>query len=123
VMERLVRTLVLAGFGTAIVGNSQPASQGEHLVSHYIDMFADASRPLVYHGEQVGVTTLSMVRLQERMLEEAPVIWPDIDTEAGFKARYGDELGTSCWAEFQGKRIDGKKADLLNARRAISPRC
>jgi glycerol-1-phosphate dehydrogenase [NAD(P)+] len=116
VMERLVRTLVLAGFGTAIVGNSQPASQGEHLVSHYIDMFADASRPLVYHGEQVGVTTLSMVRLQERMLEEAPVIWPDIDTEAGFKARYGDELGTSCWAEFQGKRIDGKKADLLNAR-------
>ena len=72
IMERLVRTLVLSGFGTAIVGNSQPASQGEHLVSHYIDMFADASRPLVFHGEQVGVTTLSMARLQERMLEETP---------------------------------------------------
>ena len=42
VVERLVNTLVLAGFGTAIVGNSQPASQGEHLVSHFIDMFADA---------------------------------------------------------------------------------
>jgi glycerol-1-phosphate dehydrogenase [NAD(P)+] len=118
VMERLVNTLVLAGFGTAIVGHSQPASQGEHLISHYIDMFADESRPLIYHGEQVGVTTLSMVRLQERMLEETPVIWPDTETEAGFKARYGDELGASCWAEFQGKRIDSRKAEILNARLA-----
>jgi glycerol-1-phosphate dehydrogenase [NAD(P)+] len=115
-MESLVRTLVLAGFGTAIVGNSQPASQGEHLISHYIDMFADASRPLIFHGEQVGVTTLSMARLQERMLDETPVVWPDIETEAGFKARYGDELGASCWAEFQGKRIDSRKAEALNAR-------
>ena len=49
-MERLVRTLILSGFGTAIVGNSQPASQGEHLISHYIDMFADHARPLIYHG-------------------------------------------------------------------------
>ncbi|MDQ6435339.1 iron-containing alcohol dehydrogenase [Mesorhizobium sp. LHD-90] len=118
VMERLVNTLVLAGFGTAIVGNSQPASQGEHLISHYIDMFADGNRPLIYHGEQVGVTTLSMVRLQERMLDETPVIWPDTETEAGFKARYGDELGASCWAEFQGKRIDTRKAEALNARLA-----
>ncbi|WP_442578876.1 iron-containing alcohol dehydrogenase [Mesorhizobium sp. ASY16-5R] len=118
VMERLVNTLVLAGFGTAIVGHSQPASQGEHLISHYIDMFADESRPLIYHGEQVGVTTLSMVRLQERMLEETPVIWPDTETEAGFKARYGDELGASCWAEFQGKRIDSRKAETLNTRLA-----
>ncbi|MEQ1956732.1 iron-containing alcohol dehydrogenase [Mesorhizobium yinganensis] len=118
VMERLVNTLVLAGFGTAIVGNSQPASQGEHLISHFIDMFADDNRPLIYHGEQVGVTTLSMVRLQERMLEETPVIWPDTETEAGFKARYGDELGASCWAEFQGKRIDSRKAEALNTRLA-----
>lgn len=118
VMERLVNTLVLAGFGTAIVGNSQPASQGEHLISHYIDMFANGNRPLIYHGEQVGVTTLSMVRLQERMLEETPVIWPDTETEAGFKARYGDELGGSCWAEFQGKRIDSRNAEVLNARLA-----
>ena len=37
-MERLVRTLLLSGFGTAICGNSLPASQGEHLISHYGDM-------------------------------------------------------------------------------------
>jgi glycerol-1-phosphate dehydrogenase [NAD(P)+] len=114
VMERLVRTLVLSGFGTAIVGNSQPASQGEHLISHYIDMLAAADRPLVYHGEQVGVTTLSMARLQERMLEQAPVVQPDTETEASLKSRFGDELGASCWADFQAKRVDPQKADELN---------
>ena len=118
VMESLVRTLVLAGFGTAIVGHSQPASQGEHLISHYIDMFADHDRPLVYHGEQVGVTTLSMVRLQHAMLEKIPVIVPDMDEKADFVARYGEELGASCWAEFQGKRVDGARAEAMNERLA-----
>jgi len=116
IMESLVRTLVLAGFGTAIVGHSQPASQGEHLISHYIDMLADHSRPLVYHGEQVGVTTLSMVRLQQAMLEKMPVIVPDMVDKPNFVARYGEELGASCWAEFQGKRIDKAKADAMNDR-------
>lgn len=114
VMERLVRTLVLAGFGTAIVGHSQPASQGEHLISHYIDMFADASRPLIYHGEQVGVTTLSMVRLQEHMLATRPRIRPDTVTAADFRTKYGEQLGASCWAEFDKKRITAEGAEGLN---------
>lgn len=115
-MARLVNTLVLAGFGTAIIGNSGPASQGEHLISHYLDMFSPSTRRLIYHGEQVGVTTLSMARLQERMLAETPVFRADTRTEADFKTRYGDELGASCWAEFAQKRIDAAKAEALNAK-------
>jgi len=64
VMERLIRTLVLSGFGTPSMERAKPASQGEHLVSHYIDMLGDPERPLIYHGEQIGVTTLSVARLQ-----------------------------------------------------------
>jgi glycerol-1-phosphate dehydrogenase [NAD(P)+] len=116
VMKRLVRTLVLSGFGTAIVGNSQPASQGEHLISHYIDMLGDPARPLIYHGEQIGVTTLSMARLQERMLDRAPVISPDTEMEASFIDRYGEGLGGSCWKEFAQKRLDAKATDELNHR-------
>ncbi len=115
-MERLVRTLILSGFGTAIVGNSQPASQGEHLISHYIDMFADPRRMLIYHGEQVGVTTLSMARLQETMLKSRPVVKPDTQTEADFKKRFGDEIGESCWGEYRKKRLDAAKAEAVNAR-------
>jgi glycerol-1-phosphate dehydrogenase [NAD(P)+] len=113
-MELLVRTLVLSGFGTAIIGTSQPASQGEHLISHYIDMFCDKKRPTVFHGEQVGVTTLSMARLQHAVLGSTPVVTPDTATEADFKKRYGDELGASCWTEFKAKFISKDKAAQLN---------
>jgi glycerol-1-phosphate dehydrogenase [NAD(P)+] len=119
VMERLVRTLVLSGFGTAIHGSSAPASQGEHLISHYIDMLGP-DRPLIYHGEQVGVTTLSMARLQHKMLEERPMLEPDKDTAADFSKRYGPTLGESCWSEFARKRLDRHRTEALNDRLACS---
>jgi len=114
IMERLVRTLILSGFGTAIVGNSQPASQGEHLISHFIDMFEPDGRPLVYHGEQIGVTTLSMARLQTQLLTNLPQVSPDTETREEFVERYGEEIGESCWNEFAQKRLDSAEADRLN---------
>jgi glycerol-1-phosphate dehydrogenase [NAD(P)+] len=114
IMERLVRTLILSGFGTAIIGNSQPASQGEHLISHFIDMFEPEGRPLVYHGEQIGVTTLSMARLQTRLLTHLPQVSPDPETREELVGRYGEEIGESCWSEFAQKRLDAAGADSLN---------
>ncbi len=114
VMEKLVRTLVLSGFGTAIVGNSQPASQGEHLISHFIDMLADHNRPLIYHGEQIGVTTLSMARLQRHMLDGTPRLAADTVSLDDFISRYGEELGKSCWSDFSEKLLDSAAVDQLN---------
>jgi glycerol-1-phosphate dehydrogenase [NAD(P)+] len=113
-MRVLVRTLVLSGLGTAIVGSSAPASQAEHLVSHYLDMLAPAHRPPVFHGEQVGVTTLSVARLQEQLLDRPPVLQPDALTEADIVAHFGRELGRSVWPEFAAKRLDAARADALN---------
>ena len=116
-MERLVRTLILSGFGTAICGNSQPASQGEHLISHYADMLGDSAWPFSFHGEQIGVTTLSMARLQHHLLDGPPPrLVPDEEEEAAFIARFGGELGRSCWKEFTGKRLDATRAAALNER-------
>jgi glycerol-1-phosphate dehydrogenase [NAD(P)+] len=115
-MRILVRTLILSGLGTAIFGSSAPASQAEHLVSHYIDMLAPATRPHVFHGEQVGVTTLSMARLQETLLGAPPVLKADTITESDVIAHFGTELGGSCWLEFSAKRLDAAKADELNHR-------
>ena len=55
-MEVLARTLVLSGLGMTICGGSYPASQGEHLISHYIDMLGDPSWPASFHGEHIAVT-------------------------------------------------------------------
>jgi hypothetical protein len=46
----LARTLVLSGFGMTICGGSYPASQGEHLISHQVDMMADETCPKTLHG-------------------------------------------------------------------------
>ncbi len=117
-MRGLVRTLILSGFGTAICGSSHPASQGEHLISHFADMFVDPAWPASYHGEQIGVTTLTLARLQERMLDgPAPVLRPDGEDEAGFVRRFG-AVGRSCWAEYAQKRLSAAQAEETNGRLA-----
>ena len=116
-MHRLARTLVLSGFGMTICGGSYPASQGEHLISHYVEMMAPADWPEAFHGEQIGVATLTMARLQERMLSGAsPRVRPTAITEHAVKAHFGDELGRLCWREFAQKCLDEAAAEALNRR-------
>jgi glycerol-1-phosphate dehydrogenase [NAD(P)+] len=43
-MRSLARTLIFSGIGMTLCAGSYPASQGEHLISHYVDMFAPAQR-------------------------------------------------------------------------------
>jgi glycerol-1-phosphate dehydrogenase [NAD(P)+] len=115
-MRLLARTLVLSGFGTAIVGSSAPASQAEHLVSHYIDMLAPTSRPAVLHGEQIAVTTMSIARLQHAMLETRPILREDTVDEAQLVDRYGTELAGSVIEEFDHKRLDRRNTEEINGR-------
>jgi glycerol-1-phosphate dehydrogenase [NAD(P)+] len=112
----LVRTLVLSGLGTAIVGSSAPASQAEHLVSHYIDMLGAASRPHVFHGEQIGVTTLSISRLQAEVLARPPRFAPLAVAEGDVVARFGADLAETVWPEIADKAISAERADELNHR-------
>ena len=52
-MDHLVRTLILSGFGMTLCGGSYPASQGEHLISHYAEMMSPLDQPQALHGEQI----------------------------------------------------------------------
>ena len=116
-MGRLARTLVLSGFGMTICGGSYPASQGEHLISHYIEMMAPPAWEEVFHGEQIAVATGVMARLQERMLDgERPEVRPSSPTKDSVTAHFGAETGASCWDEFSHKKADQAQADRLNAR-------
>jgi glycerol-1-phosphate dehydrogenase [NAD(P)+] len=118
-VRRLARTLVLSGFGMTLCGGSDPASQGEHLISHYADMLGEPSWPHNLHGEQIGVTTLTMARLQARMLDDPPPrLQPAAVDEAALIHHFGPELGRSCWQEFRHKRLDPGAALQLNQRLA-----
>jgi glycerol-1-phosphate dehydrogenase [NAD(P)+] len=118
-MRLLARTLVLSGFGMTVCGGSHPASQGEHLISHTVEMLPPAGCPEAFHGEQIGVTTLTMARLQERMLAEGPPrLRASTPSEASVTAHFGADLGLACWREFAKKRLDEAAAEGLDRRLA-----
>lgn len=116
-MRCLARTLVLSGFGMTICGGSMPASQGEHLIGHYAEMCADPAWPQRFHGEQIGVATLTMARLQEALLEAGPPALVDNDPEeAAVLAHFGQAIGPACWKEFAQKRLSGDRLRETNER-------
>jgi glycerol-1-phosphate dehydrogenase [NAD(P)+] len=76
----LTGSLILSGLAMSIAGSSSPASGGEHLISHYIDMTAHTfDLPYDFHGCQVGVGTLTAAYLYERLRAYGP---DAIDVEA-----------------------------------------
>ena len=65
----VLEALLLSGFAMVAAGSSSPASGGEHLISHYIDMKAALNGlPHDLHGAQVGVATIYCLGLWGRIL-------------------------------------------------------
>lgn len=115
-VELLVRTLVSSGLGMTLCGGSYPASQGEHLIAHYIDMLG-INLPAAYHGEHIAVTTLTMARIQEQMLARPMLRLEAIpENEADYIGTFGRELGTSCWAAASPKIVAEQQVTKLNQR-------
>jgi glycerol-1-phosphate dehydrogenase [NAD(P)+] len=114
-MRHLVRTLVLSGFGMTICGGSFPASQGEHLISHYVELMGHAGT--AFHGEQIAVASVVMAELQERIVAiDRPVLVPSRIDRAQLVDHFGATRGEQCWADIAPKRIDD--VVQLNARLA-----
>lgn len=118
----VLEALLLSGFSMVIAGSSAPASGGEHLISHYLDMrSALMGAPHDLHGAQVGVATIHCLRLWERIL----ALEPDaIDVEGLVAAQPGDEQvralilddwGPEIGAEVQ-RQWDAKRMDRATLR-------
>ena len=112
----LHRVLTLCGFGVSFTGTTNHGSMGEHQISHYIDCFAGDRHPGTLHGQQVGVATLTMARLQAKILasDRPPVVYATKIDEAGMKRRFGDAATKICLAEMAHKAINEAGADSLN---------
>jgi glycerol-1-phosphate dehydrogenase [NAD(P)+] len=115
----LTRLLVLAGLGMAITDSSAPASMGEHSISHYIDTMA-RPHPGSLHGEQVGVATLTLSRLQNALLgaERPPEVRATQVDEAAMSGRYGAGLADRVITQFRKKALDEAGTARMNARLA-----
>jgi glycerol-1-phosphate dehydrogenase [NAD(P)+] len=77
-VRSLFEALVLSGCTMTLHGSSLPASGGEHVISHSLDMMSDADGSAHdLHGRQVGVATVVAAALWERMMQlDAPRFEP-----------------------------------------------
>jgi glycerol-1-phosphate dehydrogenase [NAD(P)+] len=65
----LFDALLYSGLAMTLIGSSAPASGGEHLFSHTLDMMSAVDGvPHDLHGRQVGVGTIIAARLYERIM-------------------------------------------------------
>lgn len=130
----VLEALLLSGFSMVIAGSSAPASGGEHLISHYLDMRAALrGTPHDLHGAQVGVATVHCLGLWERILALAP---DAIDVEALVAAQppeeqvrawitedWGPEVGAQVQRQWDAKRMDASALRAFLSRvRAHLPR-
>jgi glycerol-1-phosphate dehydrogenase [NAD(P)+] len=116
----LHRVLTLCGLGVCFTGISHHGSMGEHQVSHWIDMFAGPAHPGTTHGQQVGVASLAIARLQAEILAnpKPPRVKPTVISQEAFIDRYGPDLGIICYAEAKKKALDRDGAAAFNEKLA-----
>ena len=107
-IKLLMRTLVVSGLGMYLCQGSYPASQGEHMIAHTLDMKIGAVNN--YHGEQVGVTTLTMALLQEKMLaSQAVAVCCNEIPYKELVQYFGEKIARLCWQAYKKKQDKWRK--------------
>jgi glycerol-1-phosphate dehydrogenase [NAD(P)+] len=116
----LHRNLLFSGLGVSFTGVSNHGSMGEHQISHYIDCFAGAKHPGTLHGQQVGVATVTMARIQNWWLDQEtpPEVRATRIDPADMERRMGPAIAAQCLAEYRKKALDEAGAAALNAKLA-----
>ncbi len=104
-VEGLFAALFWSGVAMTLVGTSAPASGGEHLLSHTLDMIASVrGRRHDLHGRQVGVGTILSAALYERILAiESPELHAmPAQIDAGFWS--GGAVAKAVAQQYEAKR-------------------
>jgi glycerol-1-phosphate dehydrogenase [NAD(P)+] len=104
-IQGLFEALFWTGMAMTLVGTSVPASGGEHLLSHTLDMMAEVrgeSHDL--HGRQVGVGTLLSAALFERVLAVENPNLRDLPAVVDDAAWISPSVAAAVREQYQAKR-------------------
>ena len=66
----LCQNLISSGLAMTIFGSSDPASQSEHLISHYLEMKYPKFSQSKFHGEHIAISSLIILKIQEIILKQ-----------------------------------------------------
>ncbi len=87
-IHNLAEALILTGVAMAYAGNSRPASSSEHHLAHFWEMmFLFEGKEAVLHGTKVGIASLAMAYIHNKLVEEKP------DFDLAVKALEGYDAG------------------------------
>ena len=116
-IKALFDALLYSGIAMTLVGTSAPASGGEHLLSHTIDMKSVLeNKKHDLHGRQVGVGTIFASALYERILkiEKPEFVTLPCDIDEKFWGR----LGPNVLKEYQQKKelLDNNHLKIADVR-------
>src|SRR5210317_604625 len=116
ILAALSRMTLLNGIAAIIIGSTHAGSMGEHLISHYIDMFMGDKHPGSLHGEQVGVATLLLSRMQNDILNNSqPPQFSEINHDLTiFENIFGKDAGSNLHKQFQNKLFTQKSLTEIN---------
>ena len=115
-LAALSRMTLLNGIAAIIIGSTHAGSMGEHLISHYIDMFMGEKHHGTLHGEQVAVTTLLLSKIQNQIINFSDtLVFKKLNiTDNNFQELFGDKIFNQMYEQFKKKYFDGEKLDNLN---------
>lgn len=125
-IQAVMEGLNLAGISMVIAGKSSPASGGEHLISHFLDMFSHQNQREIfaYHGLQVGIGIVTSSRLYDTLktLSEPQVakrlagVKIDYDRRVNALTSIFPNAGDSIRAEFSRKKplLEQLRANLAD---------
>lgn len=115
VLAALARMTLLNGIAAIIIGSTHAGSMGEHLVSHYIDMFMGSHHPGSLHGEQVGIATLLLSKIQNDVLKstEKHHFYPLNITLHNFEQIFDNQVAASLYSQFKNKYFEGESLKIL----------
>jgi glycerol-1-phosphate dehydrogenase [NAD(P)+] len=111
----LARLLTSSGLAMGAAGRTAPLSGMEHLISHLLDMSAEADgRRVGLHGAQVGVAALVAACLWERLLDRlAPsAIGQPVRSDERMRGEIEDrfrpfdptgKMAAECWSDYRQK--------------------
>ena len=102
-LAALSRMTLLNGIAAIIIGSTHAGSMGEHLISHYIDMFMGEKHPGTLHGEQVAVTTLLLSKIQNQIINFSDtLVFKKLNiTDNNFRELFGDKIFTKMYEQFK----------------------
>jgi glycerol-1-phosphate dehydrogenase [NAD(P)+] len=112
-LKLLMQGLIIGGDWMTKTGSSATASQGEHMIAHAIEMLYPKIAARAYHGELVAVATVSMAKIQQRLLSSKPQL-RKAATQENIQAVFGKQLASKLYESYQKKT--GVMKETLDAK-------